>query len=161
MNDLIVPVHDRRQRKRILTLKNFGRFAIALAVVFAGLTIQSEMRRGPSDGNYGRLFGKQVARQDEVAKPKFDVVKEAPVGDQTAADPTLLQPGVKAQQYGIGVDLTPTPVPPPSTTTVTTQRPEPIGPGVTIVGGSDGVTIVKNGTQQRPVLSGGVFKPQQ
>ena len=159
-------MNDRRQRKRILTLKNAGRFAIAIAVVFAGLTIQSEMRRGPSDGNYGRLLGKQVARQDEISKPKFDVVKEGPVADQTAADPTLLQPGVKAQQYGSGVDLTPSGAPAPSPATAAEAAAphtgEPIGHGTAIVGGSDGITIVKGGTQQqRPVLSGGIFKQQQ
>src|ERR1041384_7907759 len=49
--DLIVPIKDRRQRKRYLTLKNFGWFMLAAVVIFIGITIRSEMR-GRSSGDY-------------------------------------------------------------------------------------------------------------
>src|SRR5438128_903580 len=100
--ELIVPIRDRRQRKRMLTFKNFRWAALIFAVLFIGLTIRSEMRHEISEG-YGRLFGKQVSGQTEVAKPKYDVVREAPVADRTAADPFLVQPAARAQQY-LGVD---------------------------------------------------------
>lgn len=165
MSELIVPVRDRRQRKRILTLKNFGRFAIAFAILFAGLTLRSEFRHGISDG-YGRLFGKQVARQNDIAPPKFDVVKEAPVSDQTKAD-ALLEDAAARSQYLTDPTAT------TSTTATTATAPAPVPAavetahvpngstnGATIVGDSNGVTIVRAGDQRRPVLSGGIFKQQ-
>lgn len=159
---MIVPVPERRRRKRILTLKNFGRLAIAMAIVFAGLTLQSEFRRGPSDGYYGRLFGKQVSSQNEIAKPKFDVVKEVPpVPDQTAADPLLIAPAAREQQY-LGVDGQPVPVQ-ANSVPMREQSETPAlrggTSGVTVVGGADGVTIVKKGDRPQPVLHGGIFRP--
>jgi hypothetical protein len=167
MTHLIVPIRDRRTSRRIVTLKNSGRIAIAFAIVFVGLTIRSEMRKNDAAG-YGRLFGKQVGRQEEIAKPKYDVVKEAPVADHTAADPLLMEPAARAQQLGIGLD----PIAPPTTTVAAAdasadgfgQPKTPVvqsstGSGVTIVGdGANGVTIVRGGDQRRPALSGGIFK---
>lgn len=166
MPDLIVPIRDRRQRKRILTLKNFGRFAIAFAILFAGLTLRSGFRHGITDG-YGRLFGKQVARQNEIAQPKFDVVKEAPVTDQTKAD-ALLEDAAARSQYLIdsatsttSTTATAVTTPAPAPAAVETARvPGGTANGATIVGDSNGVTIVRAGDQRRPVLSGGIFKQQ-
>ena len=165
MSQLIVPIRDRRQSRRIVTLKNSSRVAIALVVLFAGLTIHSEMRKNDGAG-YGRLFGKQVKVQEQIAKPKYDVVKEAPVADQTAPDPYLIEPAARAQRLGIGLD----PIAPvttaaaPATNVDDFGRPQtPVvqsaaGSGVSIVGGSDGVTIVKGGDARRPTLAGGIFK---
>ena len=163
MTDLFVPIRDRRQRKRILTLKNFGRFAIAIAVVFAGLTLQSELRRGNTDG-YGRLFGKQVAGQHEIAKPQFDVVKEVPVADQSKPDALLEEPAARSQ-YLIDDTASTTVATAAQTSGVSEPAPAPVvrgsAAGATIVGDSNGVTIVRAGDRQRPVLSGGIFRPQQ
>ncbi|MDQ6799381.1 MAG: hypothetical protein M3041_00925, partial [Acidobacteriota bacterium] len=81
---LIVPIRDRRTRKRFLTLKNFGYAAIAIVVVFAALTIQSDLRHTKGDG-YGRLLGKQVSGQPEVVPQKVDIIREAPVPEETSA----------------------------------------------------------------------------
>lgn len=167
MAQLIVPIRDRRQSRRIVTLKNFGRVAIALGVVFACLTLASEVGRKDAAADYGRLFGKQVGPQAEVAKPKYEVIKEAPVADQTAPDPYLMAPAARAQALGIGLDPlvaaqgTVAPVAPPVTASETAAAAPRQGTagGVSIVGGSDGVTIVK-GKERRPTLSGGIFKPQ-
>jgi hypothetical protein len=149
--DLIVPIRDRRARKRILTLKNFGWAALAGVLIFAGLTIESSMRKGKSDGEYGRLFGKQVSRETAVAKPAPDIVKEAPVPDQTAADPTLVDAAARAQILE-AQPLTP-PVPPP------VSVPAPVlGANVSIVGDANGVTLTRTDSAPRPKLSGGVFK---
>lgn len=170
MNQLIVPIRDRRQSRRIVTLKNFGRLAIALAVVFAGLTLASEIGKRNSAADYGRLFGKQVGPQAAVAKPKYEVVKEGAVADQTAPDPYLMAPAARAQALGIGLDPIVAAAPPTATVEpvapAITSVPGEIGApragaqgGVAIIGGSDGVTIVR-GAQKRPTLSGGIFKPQ-
>lgn len=162
MTDLLVPIRDRRQRKRILTLKNFGRFAIAIAVVFAGLTLRSELRHGNGNG-YGRLFGKQVAGQHEIAKPQFDVVKEVPVADQSKPD-ALLEEAAARSQYLID-DTATTTVATATQNSVSEPAPAPVvrgsAAGATIVGDSNGVSVVRAGDRQRPVLSGGIFRPQQ
>jgi len=158
MSQLIVPIRDRRQHRRIVTLKNFGRLAIALAIVLAGLTIASEMQRGtPSDG-YGRLFRKEVASHNDVARQKFDIVKEAPVADQTAADPMLIRPAARAQALGIGLDpAKPAGALPADDLPVAHER---MGPGVSIVGDSAGVAVVHQNGTTRGSLSGGIFKKQ-
>ena len=148
--DLIVPIRDRRARKRILTLKNFGWAALAGVLVFVGLTIESSVRKTKSDGDYGRLFGKQV-QVPAIAKAPPDVVKEAPVPDQTAADPTLVGAAARAQILE-AQPLTP-PVPPP------VSVPAPVlGADVSIVGDANGVTLTRTDTAARPKLSGGIFK---
>ena len=158
--DLIVPIRDRRSRKRVLTLKNSGYAAIALVVVFAALTIQSDLRHTKSDG-YGRLLGKQVA-QPEVVPQKVDVVREAPpVADETSADPLLLAPAAR-EQY-LGVDSSNMPQPQQTQTVVSssvmTSQPVEMRRGdVAIVGGPEGVTITKGQATPRPTLSGGIFR---
>jgi hypothetical protein len=148
--DLIVPIRDRRARKRILTLKNFGWAALAGVLVFVGLTIESSVRKPKSDGDYGRLFGKQV-QVPAITKAPPDVVKEAPVPDQTAADPTLVGAAARAQILE-AQPLTP-PVPPP------VSVPAPVlGADVSIVGDANGVTITRTDSVARPKLSGGIFK---
>ena len=98
--DLVVPIRDRRQRKRILTLKNFAKAMLAAAILLAALIVQSDLRH-PANDTYGRLFGKQVSGHTEVTQPKYDIVREAPVPDQTSADPTLVGPAARAQYLGV------------------------------------------------------------
>ena len=159
-SDLVVPIRDRRQSRRLLTTRNVLGTSLVAIAIFAAVTVRSEMgRKGGED--YGRLFGKQVSRQEELAKPTYDVVKEAPVADQNQTDPMLITSAAREQLL---IDNTSTS--PVSTTTVVTPvaaaNATPIavtkGEGVTIVGGSEGVTITQ-GTQRRPTLSGGIFKP--
>jgi hypothetical protein len=154
--DLIVPIRDRRSRKRVITWKNFGYAAIALVVVFAALTIQSDLRHSKGDG-YGRLFGKQVSGQPEVVPQKVDIVREAPVPDETSADPLLLAPAAR-EQY-LGVNSSNMPQPPVVNSSVMPTQPVQTQTGATsIVGGPEGVTITKNLAPQRPTLSGGIFR---
>ncbi len=165
MSKLIVPVRDRRSRKRIVTLKNFGWVVAALVVTFVGLTVWSSTRHNGSEG-YGRLFGKQVARQNEIPQPKFDVIKEAPVADQTAPDPYLVEPAARAQYLGVEqasatAGVQPIAIDQPvATSTQSLDAPRGGGKSVTIVGGSNGVAIVKRADGQKPTLSGGIFKQQ-
>lgn len=160
--DLIVPVRDRRQSRRLLTTKNTLGTLLVATVIFAAVTIRSEMRGKSGDG-YGRLFGKQVSSQEHLGKPAYDVVHEqAPVQDQTASDPMLVAPAAREQ-----ILLDNTAQATASTATIPTQTeivaasatPISVGTGenVQIVGGPEGVTIVK-GQTKRPTLGGGIFK---
>ena len=140
---LIVPIRDRRKRRRILTLKNFRWVLIAFVSFFLGVTIQSDLRH-PSGSDYGRLFGKQVSSQLVITPKNSDVVTEKPIEDQTAADPLLLSAAAREQYLG-----------------VTARAPElaPALPsGANVVSGPNGVTIVRGKTEEHPTLSGGIFR---
>jgi hypothetical protein len=151
--DLIVPIRDRRQSRRILTLRNFRKALLGVAVLFLVLTIQFDLRHSNSD-HYGRLFGSQVSSQTTIAAKKFDVVREAPVPDQTAVDPLLLSAAVREQYLGVDAPLQPV-----TTTGAVTAQPLDAPHGdVAIVSGPNGVTIVKGEAPKRPTLSGGVFR---
>jgi hypothetical protein len=140
---LIVPIRDRRRRRRILTLKNFGRVLLGVTIFFAGLTIQSDFRHPQSATQYGRLFGKQVSGQTVVEPKKPDVITVTPIEDQTAADPLLVRAAARGQLL---LDQTSTTAPQTNANSVT-------GPG--------GVVIERSGTpidQRHPTLSGGIFR---
>jgi hypothetical protein len=143
--DLIVPIRDRRQRRRVLTLKNFGRLFLGVAILFAGLTIQSDLRHPKTGSEYGRLFGKQVSSQTAIEPKKLDVVTAAPIEDQTAADPLLVAAAAREQYLHVE-------------STTTAGVPQTGTNGVT---GTDGTVIVRGGSaidQRHPTLSGGIFR---
>jgi hypothetical protein len=143
--DLIVPIRDRRQHRRILTLKNFGWFVLVCAIAFAGISIHSEMRGlGPSGG---RLLQKEIP---PVEQKPMEVVREetSAVPEQSHADPTLVEPMTRAQW--LQDETAPAAVvSAPDVARFGESRSE-----VAIVGGSEGVAIVKKERRQ-PVLSGG------
>src|SRR5438270_1300135 len=93
---LIVPIRDRRQRRRILTIRNAAISMLSLAVIVAAISIYNEARRTPA-GEYGRLFGSQVPATNTAISRKVDVIKEGPVDDRRAADPMLVAPGAREQ----------------------------------------------------------------
>jgi hypothetical protein len=66
--DLIVPIRDRRQSKRYLTLKNFGIVVGVLVVIFVGISIRSEMRGTSVD--YGRLMQRELPSDPGPLKPR-------------------------------------------------------------------------------------------
>lgn len=148
--DLIVPIRDRRQHKRYLTLRNFGYSVIALLVLFLGITIRSEMR-GVGPARYGRLLERELP-QVEQKKP-VEVVREAPAvaTEQTHADPTVIEP--MAREQWLRADSTAGPVridfSQRAAAAVATGQTE-----VAIVGGPEGVHIVHR-ERRKPALSGG------
>lgn len=150
--DLIVPVRDRRSRKRILTLKNFAIFVAVLVLLFAIITIRSEMR-GSTRGDYGRLFEREAAV--EIEQKPVEVVHEAPppVDDSTHPDPMLTEPAARAQwlqdEQAATTAATIVPVTPAQAARVTGGSAE-----VAIVGGNTGVAVVRK-DRKKPVLSGG------
>ena len=140
---------ERRKHRRIVTLRNFGWLLVVVLVVFIGLSFDLTAHRAPRTG-YGRILDREIEKKEEL-HPQPQIVTEAkPVPDQTGADPLLLAPAAREQEF-----LTTEPVRPVAASTM-----EARGSGVNIVGDSGGVTIVRNGDAavKRPVLSGGIFK---
>lgn len=147
--DLIVPIRDRRQRKRYLTLRNARNVFIALTVLFIAITIRSELQPRHSE-TFGRLLERELP---EVEAKPVEVVQEAPpVEDHTAADPMLVAPAAREQWLH------------DDGTTAAAAAIEPIPVAITpraaggesrlvIVGGPEGVSVVEK--RRRPVLSGG------
>jgi hypothetical protein len=160
---LIVPIRDRRQHRRIMTLKNFAKAMLVAIAAFVAVTIYSETR-APRPGDYGRLYSRELPKSVE-SKPMERVVEAAvPAGgavashddgvvvsnDQTHADPMLVEPLARAQW--LGIEGNPAPVASPPARTMTSARIE--HGRITISGGPEGVTIVRSERSQ-PLLRGG------
>ncbi|MBV9492703.1 MAG: hypothetical protein JOZ54_00530 [Acidobacteria bacterium] len=168
--DLIVPIRDRRRGRRILTLRNLGIVVGAFVLVFAVVSISSEMRR-PKQGEYGRLEARQVPQPVSATQPR-EIVVEAPVPDDTSADPMLVTSQARAQYLGVETPVqsaavmasTPAPAVPAATTADDFQRPEPVlgntSGKVTIVGDANGVALVTQTTGREQKLAGGYFRQQ-
>jgi hypothetical protein len=146
--DLIVPIRDRRQHKRYLTLRNFAIASAVAFVAFIAVSIYSEVRR-PAPNDYGRL-ARKLPDAPPPTRP-VEVVKETnSIADESAADPTLVQPMARAQWLGDETTSAGVIEPAAPATVSTFQR----GEDVVVVGGPEGVTIVKQ-KRRKPVLSGG------
>src|SRR4051794_32634529 len=141
---LIVPIRDRRQRRRILTIKNCAITMLSFAVIFASISIYNEARRAPA-GEYGRLFRSQVPSTNTAISRKVDVIEEGPVDDQRAADPMLVAPAAREQLLLANTNVpAPTPAPRP---VATPPAPANVsGHGTTIVGDGNGVAVVHAST---------------
>jgi|GEM_PF-1281311 len=146
---------ERRQGVRIVTLRNFGWLAIALCVVFAAITIRSEMR-GRHMHDYGRLYGRQMTRDAAKKAEPVDVVKEATPPPSIADQTPAMAPAMSSPVMSMD-DTMLVPVEPPQ------QQATIIAPSVAsrahdsrvaIVGGAEGVAIVQK-TEKRPLLKGG------
>jgi hypothetical protein len=149
--DLIVPIRDRRQRKRIITIRNFGILTIACLILFAAITIRSEMRGARATG-YGRLVQREMPKN--VEQKPLDVVREAaPAVDneQTHADPMLTAPMAREQFLRAQAAPAPEVVDLPQRTQASLAAGET---DLAIVGGPEGVKVVQT-ERRRPVLSGG------
>ena len=154
--DLIVPLRDRRRRKRILTLKNFGIAIVAVIVVFAVITIRSEMR-DPDQGSFGQLYSTQLPAVDPNREEP--VTEAVAVPEQTHADPMLVAPAARSQWL---IDEETQPVTSSTIATGETRAEAAVVSGetrVAIVGGSEGVAVVKR-TRREPELSGGFGRQQ-
>ena len=156
--ELIVPIRDRRRGKRILTLKNLRNVTLVAVALFVALTVVSEVRKPKLEGNYGRLFGEQVAVPTPEVQRTPQIVTEGPIADQDHADPMLLAPAAREQYLGVEPNTASALNP---AVPVESAEPTPVvGEHVSVVGDANGVSIVKTDTQQRGVLGGGIFKQQ-
>lgn len=92
---------ERRQGKRILTLKNSLRATVVVLIAFTAISVASEFR-GTESGQLGRLYQKRPAvTQLQVEKPQV-IVKEAPgVTDQDLADPLTVEAMRREQILGV------------------------------------------------------------
>ncbi|HEV7767175.1 MAG TPA: hypothetical protein VGQ76_19395 [Thermoanaerobaculia bacterium] len=148
--DLIVPIRDRRQGKRIVTVRNFGIATIAFLVLFAVITIRSEMR-GSGSASYGRLVERELPKVEH--KP-VEIVREAVPAietEQAHADPMLTAPMAREQFLREQVAPAPVAVAVPQRTQAALATGET---DVAIVGGPEGVKVTQT-ERRRPVLSGG------
>jgi len=75
---------ERRKHRRIITLKNFGRFILVALVALAAMNIASELR-APRGNEYGRP---QPVKQLSTRAPEVNVVHESD------APPTPVIPSV-------------------------------------------------------------------
>lgn len=161
--DLDIPMSERRRRKRYLTLKNVRNVSAVLAVLFIVITVRSELRRGTTDGDYGRLYSRQIPVAAPIEAKKIPVVTEAPIPDQNSADPLLIRPAAREQYLGV------TELPQAETELVaevdTFAKREPLLASTTgkvaIVGNANGVVLVTEEKRKTPVLTGGFTQPQQ
>jgi len=160
---LIVPIRDRRQHRRILTIRNCAIAMLSIAVIFATISIYNERYHGTAE-EYGRLFGTQVTVPNEGIARKTDVITEGPVPDQTGSDPMLVAPAAREQILMANTNVAPAPAAAPVVVAPATPAVSDVrGHGTTIVGDGNGVAIVKapsTSTAPHPVLSGGIFKQQ-
>ena len=152
--NVLIPIRDRRQRRRIVTLKNFGWLCALLVVVLISLSFDLFSWRPAEPGQYGRLVQKEIVHNDDV-KARAQIVTEAPVTEQNGADPLLLASAAREQEF-----LTTTQQPPPAPIAPPIEtRAIGSGNGVAVVGDPGGVVVVRSAeAAKRPVLAGGIFR---
>ena len=156
--ELIVPIRDRRQGRRFLTLRNIRNVLLVLAALFVVITIGAKLRGTKASDDFGRLYGRQVQSTTTVPKHPEIIQEGTPIADDNSADPMLLAPQARAQLLLSQSNV-------PQTTTVTAppaMQSSAVDPGtntphVAIVGGPEGVTLARE-NRPRPVLSGGFGK---
>ena len=152
--DLIVPIKDRRQSRRYLTLRNAAISFAVLVMLFLGISIRSEMEPKGSESAFGRILDREMPK---VEPKPMEVVKEAgvPVDDQESADPMLVAPAAREQwlrdstNTASAVNVEPIPVP-----SINAGRRVGADGKIAIVGGPEGVAVVEQKRKQ-PLLTGG------
>ncbi|HEX9162513.1 MAG TPA: hypothetical protein VF980_12475 [Thermoanaerobaculia bacterium] len=154
--ELIVPVRDRRQHRRILTLRNFRNAVIVIIVLVAGIEFEAHLRNPKQGDDFGRLYAPKIESATAVPKTP-QIVTEAPIADDNAADPMLVQAAARAQLLQADSNVAPLQQTPPPAAVAQSQSPlvghDKVG-RLVVVGGPEGVTVVQqSGT--RPVLGGG------
>ena len=126
--------------------KHIWSAALLVVLAFVAINIRTDMRR-PKAGEYGRLSGEAMP----VDAQPVEIVAEAPVTvtDQTAADPMLVAPAAREQLLHANTNAAPQPQPviaPVATPVVVAPAQAVDRRGTsrfTIVGGPEGVTILK------------------
>jgi len=140
-NRMMLP--ERRQHVRIVTLRNFGWLTLALAIAFVVVSFRSELR-GRHMNDYGRLTRHQYTPPDVEHRPVEVIEESAPSEPLKPAQEMVVVPVDQPPQMPAAV-----------TSQVIPAMPAPgDGSRVTIVGGPEGVAIVKQ-PRRRPQLRGG------
>lgn len=146
-----VPLVERRRRRRIVTLRNFGAFLLIALLVLAMVNIRSEMR-DTTGGDYGRLYGRGIDSVTGVA-PRAAGEAGGEIEDAVSPDPFSLD-AARREQYLGATRLSPVPLVDPQPA-ATAYVPPPSGSNVRIVGGPEGVAVVKEERRPAPPLGGG------
>jgi hypothetical protein len=153
---------ERRRRTRIITLKNVAVAVVALGLLLAAFNVLSELR-APKDREYGRIYGRQMQKDQSLAARAPEIIPEAPVADQTSANPMILSSAAREQILGVTTLPPATPQPMTSASSIDTfGTASPVRPHgrVAIVGDGKGVAIVTQTTRDEDKLRGGIFKQQ-
>ncbi len=132
-------IPERRQRRRIVTLRNFAWLTLVSLLAFAAISLRSELR-GRHMHDYGRLVDHQV--DAKIERKPVEVIDESTPAPQTRSEPMEV------------VSLDAPPTPPPVAVSSASVAPVPGDSRVAIVGGPEGVKIVQQ-TARRPLLRGG------
>jgi hypothetical protein len=154
----IVPVRDRRQHRRVLTIRNSAITMLSVAVVLASISIYEA--RGKTAGDYGRLFATQAGGPRQLSR-KMNVIHEGPVADQAAPDPMLVAPAIRGQLLMAPSNDVLTTNVAPAHPPVAFERGSTTAHGTTIVGDGSGIMVANapsTSTAKAPTLSGGIFK---
>jgi len=150
--ELIVPIRDRRQHRRILTLKNFRNACFVLVALYAGSMIAAHFRNAKPHDDLGRLVAGRITSSTSLPKQP-SVAQTEVIDDQTAADPTLVQ-AMNRSQILLDQPATSTAQVAAPATTADAPLLRQNAANVAIVGGPEGVTLVQRDAK-RPVLGGG------
>jgi len=146
---------DRRQSRRILTLKNFRNATLVAIGIIAGMTIYAHVRAPKAEEGFGRLYGNRVPASD-VVKQREAIQATGQIDDSIAADPMLVGAQARAQiltgESDPHVQVIPTDpsLQPPQAPLLNAET----AGHLTVVGGPEGVKIVKDNVP-RPELGGG------
>ena len=117
---------DRRQHRRIITLRNFGWLILVLVFALATVNVVSEFR-APRGNDYGRLSKRETRPDVKVSPQTPEVVQEGPTPGYVS-NPATEQPLATEQ---------------PSNPPVAAVPPQPVNANiVAIVGDSSGVTVI-------------------
>ena len=150
--DSRVPAVERRSRRRILTLRNVRNGFIAALAVVAALNIRSEMRDSTSSEEFGRLYQQDISKAPQPQATAASVMEIAPVDEAASADPFALDAARREQYLGS------TPLEAVALIDPVAPTPEIApadGDSVRIVGGPEGVTLVREDRKRGPALGGG------
>lgn len=149
---------ERRQRTRILTLKNAGYTALVVGVLFVIASVASELRDTTS-GRYGRLYGNEMTKSASPLAAQEPSKGELPtVAEATHADPMLIESAQREAYLGV------TTLPPAQVETAQSSAAARTS-DIAITGTSNGIAVttdpkgagneVKSNPQRKPVLTGG------
>ena len=83
-DELIVPIKDRRRRRRILTLRNFKKTAIGVGAFYIVVMLEADIQSARYSSIFGRLSDQQIAETPIALKlPKREEIDAKPVDDIT------------------------------------------------------------------------------
>lgn len=145
------PPRDRRRGRRIFTLNHFYLALLVGAVVFAVISISSEMRPEKA-GDYGRLFNSRT-RPVAPPSPRPIVVHEQEIPDQSVSDPMLVRT-VPAEEY-LGVVQPVTSSVEMEPLTASSGDMEPVAAGSTSFAAPEQPVVETVDHNKRLVLTGG------